>query len=74
MMNSYQVRGWQQAKQQLVAITSQLVAEGKITAGEADALLRQVIATDVSLTINQLVEQTISDALITAFSRSYDRR
>ena len=74
MMNSYQVRGWQQAKQQLVAITSQLVAEGKITASEADALLRQVIATDVSLTINQLVEQTISDALITAFSRSYDHR
>ena len=73
-MNSSQNNDWQRAKQQLVTITSQLVAEGKITAGEADALLRQVIATDVSLTINQLVEQTISEALITAFSRDYDRR
>ena len=73
-MNSSQMSDWQKAKQYLVAITSQMVAEGKITAADADALLRQVIATDVTLTINQLVEETINDALFTAFSRSYDRR
>jgi len=65
---------WHQAKQQLIAVVTRLVADGTLSAAEADAILRQVIATDVTFTITDAVNRAFAGTIFDTAERGYERR